>query len=74
MAVSELEKAFGTLTDALNLTESEISEEIKLIEQQILELKDRIVELNGKQETLSHDRSSISEMVNRYCEENGPLN
>ena len=42
MAVSELEKAFGTLTDALNLTESEISEEIKLIEQQILELKDRI--------------------------------
>ncbi len=52
MAVSELEKAFGTLTEALNLTESEISEEIKVIQQQIEELKERIVELHGKQETL----------------------
>jgi hypothetical protein len=69
MAVSELEKAFGTLTEALNLTESEITEEIKLIEQQIVELKDRILELNGKQDTLAHDRSAISEMVNRYCDE-----
>jgi len=71
MAVSELEKAFGTLTEALNLTESEITEEIKVIQQQIEELKERIVELHGKQETLSHDRASISEMVNRYCDENG---
>lgn len=66
MAVSELEKAFGTLTEALDLTESEITEEIKIIEQQIAELKERIVELHGKQETLAHDRESISEMVSRY--------
>lgn len=71
MAVSELERAFGTLTEALNLTESEISEEIKIIQQQIEELKERIVELHGKQETLAHDRSSINEMVNRYCEAEG---
>jgi len=67
MAVSELERAFGTLSDALNLTESEITEEIKIIQQQIEELKTRIVELTGKQETLAHDRLSISEMVERYC-------
>ncbi len=71
MAVSELDKAFGTLTEALDLTESEITEEIKLIQQQIEELKERIVELHGKQETLAHDRASISEMVNRYCETTG---
>ncbi|MBS1998573.1 MAG: hypothetical protein JSS86_19745, partial [Cyanobacteria bacterium SZAS LIN-2] len=58
--------------DALNLTESEITEEIKIIQQQIEELKNRIVELTGKQETLAHDRTSISEMVERYCAtENG---
>jgi len=71
MAVSELERAFGTLSDALNLTESEITEEIKIIQQQIEELKNRIVELTGKQETLAHDRTSISEMVDRYCATEG---
>ena len=71
MAVSELERAFGTLSEALNLTESEISEEIKIIEQQIEELKARTIELVGKQETLAHDRASISEMVNRYCDTEG---
>ena len=70
MAVSELEKAFGTLTEALDLTQSEITEEIKIIQQQIEELKDIIVELHGKQETLAHDRESISEMVNRYAAAN----
>lgn len=67
MAESELEKAFGTLAEALTLTETEISEEIKVIEQQIDELKDRIVQLHAKQDTLSHDRESISEMFGRYC-------
>ena len=71
MAVSELEKAFGTLSEALNMTESEISEEVKIIEQQIEELKARTIELVGKQETLAHDRASISEMVNRYCDTEG---
>lgn len=72
MAESELEKAFGTLAQALTLTENEITEEIAVIEQQIQELKDRIVQLNGKQQTLAHDRSSISEMFDRYCAtENG---
>lgn len=72
MAGSELEKAFGTLAEALTFTETEISEEIKLIEQQILELKDRIVQLNGKQETLANDRQSISDMFSRYtATENG---
>jgi hypothetical protein len=71
MAVSELESAFGTLSDALNMTETEINEEIRIIEQQIQELKARIVELTGKQETLAHDRESISEMVNRYCASEG---
>lgn len=71
-AETELEKAFGTLADALALTESEISEEINVIQQQIQELKDRIVQLNGKQQTLSHDKESISEMFKRYvATENG---
>ncbi len=68
MAVeNELEKAFGSLAEALSLTESEITEEINVIQQQIVELKDRIVQLNGKQQTLAHDKESISEMFNRYC-------
>ncbi len=67
MAESELEKAFATLAEALTLTESEITEEVNVIQQQIQELKERIVQLNGKQQTLSHDKESISEMFNRYC-------
>ncbi len=71
-AETELEKAFGTLAEALSLTESEISEEINVIQQQIQELKDRIVQLNGKQQTLAHDKQSISEMFGRYvATENG---
>ncbi|HMO23657.1 MAG TPA: hypothetical protein PKC98_22055 [Candidatus Melainabacteria bacterium] len=38
-----------------------------MIEQQIQELKDRIVELNTKQEALAHDRESLSEMFSRYA-------
>jgi uncharacterized protein involved in exopolysaccharide biosynthesis len=71
MAENELEKAFGTLAQALTLTESEIHEEIKVIEQQIEELKDRVVQLNGRQQTLSHDRQSITEMFNRYVAAEG---
>jgi hypothetical protein len=67
MAESELEKAFATLADALTLTETEITEEVNVIQQQIVELKERILALNGKQQTLAHDRESISEMFNRYC-------
>ena len=66
MAESELEKAFGTLAEALTLTETEIGEEISIIQQQIEQLKERIVELNGRQETLVHDRHSIEEMYKRY--------
>lgn len=66
MAESELEKAFGTLAEALTLTETEIGEEITIIQQQIEQLKERIVELNGRQETLVHDRESIEEMYKRY--------
>jgi aspartyl/asparaginyl beta-hydroxylase (cupin superfamily) len=66
-AENELEKAFSTLAEALNLTESEIGEEIKVIQQQIQDLKERIVQLNGQQQTLAHDKESISEMFNRYC-------
>lgn len=69
MAQSELEKAFQTLTEALGLSEEETIEEIKLIEEQINELRERIVELNGKQQTLSHDRQAISDMVERYLED-----
>ncbi len=71
MAESELGKAFQTLADALTMTETEITEEIKVIEQQIEELKSRIVELNAKQETLAHDKSSISEMFGRYATGDG---
>lgn len=66
MAESELGKAFETLAEALQLTESEVTEEIKVIEQEIEELKGRIVELHAKQDTLSHDRESLSEMFSRY--------
>ncbi len=69
MAESELEKAFQTLSAALNVSEAESTEEIKIIEEQINELRERIVELNGKQQTLSHDRESINEMVQRYLNE-----
>lgn len=71
MAESELEKAFETLADALTLTESEITEEVKVIEQQIQELKDRIVELNTKQEALAHDKDSLTEMFSRYSATDG---
>lgn len=71
MAESELEKAFGTLAEALTLTETEIGEEVNVIQQQIDQLKERIVELNTRQQTLSHDRESIAEMYKRYCGESG---
>ena len=69
MAVNELDKAFQTLSDALNLSEAETTEEIKLVEEQVNELREKIIELKGKQETLAHDRTSISEMFQRYVEE-----
>lgn len=68
---NELGKAFETLTEALTMTETEITEEIKVIEQQIEELRDRIVQLNAKQDTLSHDKQSISEMFSRYATGDG---
>ena len=71
MAESELEKAFSTLADALSTTEHEINEEISVIMQQIEQLKDRINQLNGKQQTLAHDRTSIEEMYQRYCGPDG---
>ncbi|HEY9788382.1 MAG TPA: hypothetical protein V6D17_23535 [Candidatus Obscuribacterales bacterium] len=71
MADSELEKAFSTLAQALTLTESEITEEISVIEQQIQDLKERIIQLNGKQQTLAHDRESIADMFNRYRDTGG---
>lgn len=70
MASAELEKAFGTLADALTLTESEIGEEINVITQQIEQLKERINLLNGRQQELAHDRSSLEEMFKRYCDDN----
>jgi chromosome segregation ATPase len=68
MAESELEKAFETLAEVLTVTESEISEEINVIAQQIEQLKERITLLHDKQATLSHDRSSIEEMYQRYSD------
>ena len=69
MAESELEKAFQTLNTALNVTEAESTEEIKVIEEQINELRERIVELHGKQQTLAHDKEAISDMVQPYMNE-----
>ena len=71
MAETEIEKAFATLAEALTTTESEIHEEIAAIEQQIEELKGRIIDLQGKQETLSSDRLTIQEMYNKYCGNSG---
>ncbi len=67
MAETDIEKAFATLAEALTVTESEINEEISVIGQQIEELKGRIIELQGKQETLTVDRSTIEEMYSKYC-------
>ena len=69
MVGSELEKAFQTLSEALNISEAETTEEIKLVDEQINELREKIIELKGKQEILAHDRTSISEMFQRYVEE-----
>jgi flagellar hook-associated protein FlgK len=71
MVESELEKAFSTLADVLTMTESEINEEINVIVQQIEQLKDRINELNDRQQTLAADRGSIAEMYRRYCAQEG---
>lgn len=71
MAESELERAFSTLAEALTLTESEITEEINVIQQQIEELHERITLLNDKQATLAHDRVSIEEMYQRYVAAEG---
>jgi hypothetical protein len=74
MAETELEKAFSTLADVMTLTEGEITEEIQVIMQQIDQLKDRINELNSRQQTLAGDRESIEEMYQRYCvQENKPV-
>lgn len=73
MAESELEKAFSTLAEALTLTQSEINEEINVIQQQIEQLKERINQLNDKQATLAHDRISIEEMYKRYVSEGRPV-
>jgi len=56
------------------MTETEITEEVSVIEQQIEELKDRIIQLNAKQDTLSHDKQSISEMFSRYATGDGAQN
>lgn len=69
MAESAIEQAFATLAEAFTITESEIHEEVSLVEQQIEELKDRIIELQEKQQTLAHDRVAIEEMYKRYCED-----
>lgn len=74
MVETELDKAFSTLAQAFTLTETELTEEITVIEQQINELKDRIMQLNGKQQTLAHDKSSIEEMFSRYCATEGGAN
>lgn len=66
MTDSELEKAFSTLADALLLTESELGEEIILIQQQLEQLGERIIELNSRQQIISSDRESISQMYSRY--------
>lgn len=71
MGENELEKAFETLAEAFTLTESEIHEEISVIEQQIEELKDRIVELNGHKENLAHDKDTLSQMYERYAQPDG---
>lgn len=68
--VTEIEKAFGTLAEVLTLSQTEIGEEINLIQQQIDQLKERIIELNTRQATLAHDRESIAEMYQRYCSRN----
>ena len=65
---SDIEKAFGTLAEVLTLSEEEVGEEINIIQQQIEQLKDRIIELNTRQATLAHDRGSIAEMYQRYCQ------
>jgi hypothetical protein len=67
MAENELEKAFSTLAEAMTITETEINEEVNFILQQIEQLKDRITQLHGRQQTLANDRTSIEEMYRRYC-------
>ncbi len=67
MPETEIERAFATLAEAFTSTEGQIVEEIAALEQQIEELKGRIIELHGKQETLANDRSTIQEMYNKYC-------
>lgn len=69
MVESELERAFTTLAEAFTLTETEITEEIRVIEQQVGQLKERIIQLNGKQQTLAHDRQSITDMLSRYAQD-----
>ncbi len=64
---SEIEQAFGTLAEAFSLTENDIHGEIEAIEHQIEELKEQIIQLTDKQQTLSHDRDAIAEMYQRYC-------
>jgi Glu-tRNA(Gln) amidotransferase subunit E-like FAD-binding protein len=71
MAESAIEQAFATLAEAFTITESEIHEEIGLVEQQIEELKERIVQLQEKQVTLAQDREAIEEMYRRYCSDEG---
>ena len=66
MTETEINRAFTTLAEALTLSENEINEEVNAIEQQIQELKDRITQLAGKQQTLQHDRAAIEEMYERY--------
>lgn len=63
---TEIERAFETLAGAFTATETEIHQEIATLEEQIQQLQEKIVELNGKQETLAHDRQAIAEIYSRH--------
>jgi phage shock protein A len=71
MANGLLIDKFQDVVSAFDTAEQEMSEEIEAIEQQIEQLKDRIVDLNGKLETLAHDKQSIEDMVKRYAGNGG---
>ena len=65
MAEGELEKAFENLAEIMSTTEAELKEEITVIEQQIQELKDKVVELHGSKETLEKDKEALAEIIGR---------
>ena len=68
MADTELQKAFAALAEAFKQTQGQLNENLGTVQQQIDQLKEKIVLLTGQLQTLEHDKGAIKDMHKRYSD------